>query len=168
MAAEPTFTGNRGLAALLSLPGTGRGDRAKRGGWGPSPFQRRHDGVQHMRKIAVNLVVPEPQHPEPVCVEVEVALDIAGRAMVERVLSAIDLDYEVMPDADEIDDVLTPRPLTAEVIAAPTPAAQVNPELYLLRRHRSTQPARTFVRHDLPVRAVPWRDGRTRRTALGA
>jgi hypothetical protein len=61
--------------------------------------------------ISHDIVVPEPQHGESALAEMAVAPGIRGRF---RVLGAIDLDYELWTEADEIEDVAVERVLPAE------------------------------------------------------
>jgi hypothetical protein len=59
-------------------------------GWGI--VQRVVDHRQHALQIAVNLIVPESQHPEASVGEVIVALRIAPGMRIKVMLTAIELD----------------------------------------------------------------------------
>jgi hypothetical protein len=139
-----------------SLPGTGRGDRAKRGGRGPSMAKRGEYRFQYPLQILVDLIVPEAEDAKPIAAKCTVSGRVAHRAFVKSVRRPVHLDREVVLEADEIDDVGPVRTLAAEVIPERSPFSQVNPQFHFLWRHRLSQASRAFVGHDdLPQRTPP-------------
>jgi hypothetical protein len=79
------------------------------------------------------------ENPETFGCEFAIATNIASVALVEIVLSAVDLDDQPVLHAREIDDVAIARRLSAEMKPALSPGAEMNPELHLLGRHRLAQ-----------------------------
>ena len=155
-------------APPLSLPGTGRGDRAQRGGWGF--LQPGQNGREDAVKIVVNLGVPEAQNPESEFSKPRIARRIGGRMPVESVLAAVDFDDQMMPQASEVDDECAKWSLPPKMIAAFAPAPQVSPELHLLGvipflRRRAIWLAKSQLRRPHPPcfawspLPVPGRDG---------
>jgi hypothetical protein len=117
-------------------------------GWGGA--QRGGDGRQHTLEIAIDVMVPETQRPEPLAGKMIVARQISLGMRVEVMLTAVDLDDQVVFETDEIHDVAITRRLAAEVESVLSPCAQMNPQLHLLRGHSFAQAASDFVRHDPP------------------
>ena len=129
------------MGAALSLPGTGRGDHAQRGGRGGSPADSKGDCRQHAINVLVDLIVPEPQDAKSVASE----LSVAGGIVCAAVLTAIDLDDEMMLKANEVENVAAVRTLPPEMVAMRAPRSKVNPKLHPMFGHRASQPTRTFV-----------------------
>ena len=146
-----------------SLPGPGRGDRAQRGGRGPSVAERGEDRIQHPLQVPVHLAVPEPQDAKPIGAHRVVADRVAHGAAVETMGFPIHLNREVVPETDEIDDVATMRALATEVVSERSPISQSIPQLHFLWRHRLSQTSCALVVHDAcslrtpptALRAVP-------------
>jgi hypothetical protein len=69
---------------------------------------------------------------------------------IEVMLTAVDLDDEVVFETDEIYDIAIARGLTAEVESLFSPCAQMNPQLHLLRGHSPAKAASDFVSHEPP------------------
>jgi len=139
----------------LSLAGTGRGDRARRGGWGCGPLgERREYGLEHAVDGPVDLGIPAAKHAKPVAVgELAVACRIAEMLPVTGMSTAIGLDDEPAFQADEVHDEFAAWRLTAETMSDRTPLSQPNPQLDLLGSHALPQRACAFVGH--AVRRVP-------------
>jgi hypothetical protein len=76
---------------------------------------------QHTREILVHVGIPEPQHTNSVAHEMPVAAAISRGVVVMIVLPAVDLDDQLLPQANEIDDVSVARRLAAEMKAALAP-----------------------------------------------
>jgi hypothetical protein len=140
----------------LSLPGTGRGDRAKRGGRGPVASDRREDGFKNSVEVLVYLEVPEAQNSQPVSAELCIPAVVGDRLVVAAVLAPIHLDHQVVLQTDEIDNERIVRSLTTEMIAKGPPLSEVNPKLDLLRGHGFAHSSRFLVSHcSLPYRTPP-------------
>jgi hypothetical protein len=154
-------------APLLSLPGTGRGDRAQRGGWGFPKCSK--NGVKDAIEIPVDFGIPEAEDAKSHFAKARIARCIVGGVAVKPVLPAIDLDDEAMFEAREVDNERMQRRLSAEMIATFAPSPQVNPKLHLLRSHPLPQTARGLIGHlfsphppcfawsPLPVPGRDWR-----------
>ena len=134
-------------AARLSLPGTGRGDRAQCGGWGSSVADRRHDCLHGALDIPVHIVVPEAQDEKTVGAQNVVTTTVSNSLMVSGVPATIDLDHKVVLEADKIDDVARMRPLPSKVKAFRAQRAEMNPELHFLPSERLPEPSRLLVGH---------------------
>jgi len=80
--------------------------------WGVA--QRIVDHRQHALQISIDFIVPETQYREASAGEVIVTLRIAPRMRIEIMLTAIDLNYEVVFETDEIYDMAVARGLPAE------------------------------------------------------
>ena len=76
------------------------------------------DRLQHTDQVRVDLIIPEPQHLEAALCKNRIASPVAIRVSVEIVLTAIQLDDEVLTQADEIDNVMLAWSLPSEMIAA--------------------------------------------------
>jgi hypothetical protein len=63
-----------------------------------------------------------------------IALTISRRMLIQTVLSTVDFDDELLAQADEIQNVTVSRSLSAEMVAAIPPGAQMHPTLYFLGR----------------------------------
>ena len=83
--------------------------------------QCRIDNGENAFKIAVDIVVPEPQHLEPVAFKTLIAHSIAARVLIEIVLTAVNLDDEAMSHTNEIDDQPATRRLATEAKSALPP-----------------------------------------------
>ena len=146
------------LSRTLSLPGTGRGDRAKRGGRGcRTLLQRGKDSLQNPFEISVDLGIPEAEYGESVGLpQALLALGVMRHLPMSSMLAAVDLDHEAALQADEVEYVSLAWRLTPEVIAAFAPAPEVDPELHFLRRHCSAQSPCLFAGHgELPLASPP-------------
>jgi hypothetical protein len=77
--------------------------------------------TQYAIEVFIDLVVPEPQYPEPLCDEVSIAFAVPARMRIESVLPAINFDHETLLQADEIHDEIITRRLPAEMEAALSP-----------------------------------------------
>jgi len=73
--------------------------------------QRIIDHRQHALQISIDFIVPETQYREASAGEVIVTLRIAPRMRIEIMLTAIDLNYEVVFETDEIYDMAVARGL---------------------------------------------------------
>ena len=91
---------------------------------------------QHTGEITVDVAVPEPQSAKARPRELAVAGLIASLMRIEIVLTAVDLDDELMLQTNEVDNESLARRLSAKVIAARSPRAEVNPNFHLLWSHR--------------------------------
>ena len=114
-------------------------------GWGIA--QRFVDDRQHAFEIRIYVVIPEPQHPETLVSEMQIARRIASRVRIVVMLSAINFDDQTMFQARKIDDKIITRRLATKVKAAFAPRSKVNPKLHLLRCHLFAKAPRDFVRH---------------------
>jgi hypothetical protein len=97
--------------------------------------QNRSNRFQNARQIPIDIAIPKSQHAEAFRRKLVVTANIARMVLIEIVLTAINLDDEMMFHANEIDDVSLAWRLPAEVEPARPPRAEVNPELHLLGRH---------------------------------
>lgn len=87
------------------------------------------DGPQHDLGLQQDLVVPEAQHPVSLLLEEPTASLVV--AFLVQVLTAIDLDHELLLQADEIEDVGADRMLPAELVPEHLPPTKVRPEVAL-------------------------------------
>ncbi len=143
----------------LSLPGTGRGDRPKVGGWGPQGAKRTEYRVEHTSEVAIDLVVPEPENTIALGLQPTIPLDVTRDVLVKAVVSAIELDNQVVLHAGEVDDEAVERRLTSKVIPTLLQFAQVRPELHLLWGHALAQIAGDLVGQvRVPCGPLPPRD----------
>ena len=136
-----------GVVERLSLPGTGRGNRAQRGGWGSSGADRRHDRLHNALDIPVHIVVPEAHDAETIGAQNLVTTTVSNGPMVSGVPAAVYFDREVVLQADKIDDVARVRPLPSKVEALRAQRAEMNPELHFLPSERLPEPSRLLVSH---------------------
>jgi hypothetical protein len=142
----------------LSLPGTGRGDHAKRGGWGPLSLESYEDRIDNADKVSIDFGIPETQHDHAGPGKFLVARPIVHDAMMESMSAAIDLDRDMVLQASKVENVSVARNLPAKVVSPRAQFAKANPKLHFLRGHGLAQPARLLVRHGTPptaLRAVP-------------
>jgi hypothetical protein len=90
---------------------------------------------KHAFQVPIHFVVPEAKDPIFHSHKEFVTDSITPRMDIEIVLSAVNLDDEVMLGANEVHDVGAEWRLPSEMEAAILPGAKVNPELHLLSRH---------------------------------
>jgi len=88
-------------------------------GWGTA--QRFIDHCKYAFEISIDVVVPEPQYPEALTHQAQIALRITLRMDIEVVLAAVELDDETMFQASKIDDKIIARSLTPKMKAALAP-----------------------------------------------
>ena len=72
-------------------------------------LQRPVDPSEHARKIPINLVAPESQHPKSFLLEVMVTRAISQRVLIEIVLAAIDFNNQMMLKTDKVHDEVIAR-----------------------------------------------------------
>jgi hypothetical protein len=94
-------------------------------GWGVA--QLVVDEHQHALQIPINVVVPEAQYSEASPDKVTIPTRIPTSMPIKVVLTAVDLNYKLVFETDEIYDVATARRLAAEVESLLSPGAQMNP-----------------------------------------
>src|SRR5262249_13125331 len=82
-------------------------------GWGIAQSVINHG--QDALKISIDLVVPEPQCPEPITGKVSVADEITPRMRVEVMLATVDFDNEPVLETHEVDDMTIARSLAAKM-----------------------------------------------------
>ena len=119
---------------MLSLPRRGRVGPKGRGG-ASLTAQCAVNRFQNAAQISIHICVPEPQNFEPLLLKMSVTFTILRRVLIEVVLSAIDFDDQPLSETDEIKNVTVAWRLSAKVIAAMFPGAQMHPQLHLLPRH---------------------------------
>ena len=104
-------------------------------GWG-GRLNRIKDNLHHALDILVDLGVPEPHRPEPLCTKPLIPSRIPQAAMP----AAIRLDHQPTPQIGEIRYERPDRGLPPEMKAKhPVQLAQACPERPLLRRHLRPQ-----------------------------
>jgi hypothetical protein len=69
-------------------------------------------------QIAIDVIIPEPQHSETLFVKVTIALRVTSGVGVEVMLTAVDLDQHSVLETDKIYNVAVARSLAAEVKSA--------------------------------------------------
>jgi len=69
-------------------------------------------------QVAIDVIIPEPQHPEAFTGKVTIARSIAPGMHVEIMLTAVDLDQDPVLETDKIYDVAVAGSLAAEVESA--------------------------------------------------
>jgi hypothetical protein len=87
------------------------------------------DRAQHGLGLQEHLVVPEAQNSVASLLEESAAPLVV--ALLLQVLAAIDLDHELLLEADEVDNVLTDRMLPAELVIEHLSPTQVFPQVAL-------------------------------------
>jgi hypothetical protein len=114
--------------------------------------QGQGDRLQHAIDVAQDVVVPEPQNAIAVLCEPPIA---HGIARVCCMLSAVDLDHQVLFATDEIDNVGPDRLLPDELVAAQAAGADAIPELLLRVGRLATQAARPLGLRQIGAAHVP-------------
>jgi len=136
----------------LIPPPKGEGGRPRAcpgaAGWGIAQSVINHG--QDTLEISIDLVVPEPQCPEPIAGKVSVAGSIPSGMRIEVVLAAVDFNNEPVLETHEVDDMTIARSLSAKMETLFSPGAQIDPQLHLLRGHSLAQTASGFVSHKPP------------------
>jgi hypothetical protein len=79
------------------------------------------DGLENAGQVAIHIAVPKSQNAKTGPAQRVVAIPIACLVRVEIVLTAVDLNGEAMPKANEVHDVSLSGRLAAEVIASFSP-----------------------------------------------
>jgi hypothetical protein len=77
----------------------GRGEA----GWGLA--QRFLDHSQDALQIFVHFIIPEAQYAKAMASKMSIALHVTSRMRIEIMLPTVQLDYQPMLEADEIQDV---------------------------------------------------------------
>jgi hypothetical protein len=140
--------------SALSLPGTGRGDRAKRGGRGAFGIDRGEDGIESQIKSQIHVQVPEAKDAKAESLKVLVSRSISRCLVVPRASAAVDLDNEVMPEAGEIHNEVLDWNLPPKIESIVTQAAEMHPQLDLLGGHRFAKSSGGPVGHARPVQQI--------------
>ena len=94
------------------------------------------DRLQYADQVHIDFIIPKSQHFEAGMREIRIASPIPIRMCIEVMLTAVQLDDEVLSQAHEINDVIFAWRLTSEMEAPRFPRSQVNPQFHLLWRHR--------------------------------
>jgi hypothetical protein len=89
------------------------------------------DGAGDLVAIVFDVAVPETQHTIALAMQEGGAARVVFLRIGIGVLRTIKFDHELCAVADEVEDVVTHRRLTAEVMAARAKCAQEEPELAL-------------------------------------
>src|SRR5205085_5798043 len=108
-----------GVAAAFPLPARGERDRVR------GNLELRCEHLQHAIEVAENLVVPDANNPVPKRIEVCVPAPI-GCAI--DMLSAIDLDDELLLAAYKVGVIRPKRLLPGKLQSAETPVAKRQPQ----------------------------------------
>ena len=119
-------------------------------------LQRGIDRFQHADQVLIDVAIPKSQHAKPVADEMPIAQSISRGVIIEIVLAAVDFDNQLLLQANEVDDEAVARRLAAEMKAALTPRAQMNPQFDFLWGHRFAQRAGGLIGHEDPTRPA-WR-----------
>jgi hypothetical protein len=89
--------------------------------------------LQHTVQILIDIVIPKSKHTKTRTHQFLIALAVVFRVTIEVVLTAVNLDDNVMLQAHEVDDIAFARGLPPEMISALSPGAKMIPNFHLLR-----------------------------------
>jgi len=88
--------------------------------------------------ILINFVVPKSEHAIAGILKSVVTYTVTLRVFAVVVLTTVDFDDQSMLQACKVDNVSALRNLSTKMKTACFPRSEMNPELYLLGRHRLT------------------------------
>ena len=88
---------------------------------GSAAAQGSVDDFQDTAEIVIDIAVPKTKNAKAVGNESGIAPHVAPLMVIMIVLTAIHLDDQMMPHANEVNDDLLARRLTAEMIPASAP-----------------------------------------------
>ncbi len=110
--------------------------------------QSSDDHIHHRLQLPIHLMIPEPQHAKSFAAQKRIPHIIPARRVIEIMLTAIDLDHEVITKRHEVHDDMPDRRLPPEVKAERLEVAQLDPQLCFLRRQVFAQLPCECVGHD--------------------